>query len=926
MLLPMLGIILATAPGFQEIAFENELGPITRLADGRLFAATGQSRGTRERWRDTGTPQRIFGRYSSDHGLSWSTPQLLFEPQGPGTLNSVRPLGTRDGRIHIFFVQLLHLEQPYDWGKLSSTVWHTVSEDGGRSWREPAQIGLGRRWIPEIQSAIQLQSGRILVPFAYANADSPVGRYAAAAVYSDNGGENWRESKNEVYVASGGRVGESGAIEPVAVELADGRVWMVVRAQTGYLHESHSEDGGVTWGVARRTRFRSSNSPASVLRLENGPLLIAWNNEFGYNLFHGVSYSRQAVALALQENGEWKGYRQVNPPFGADDDARGTATYSFLADPGDGTVLLGYRERRRQGVRPGIRLFKIHPDWLRVTGASENFTEGLKNLYLAGTAGVALRKGPEEDPALLLSKTRKEEPCGFTWHFPLAAAGIVEMKLYLEPGFGGTHFSLSEYSLRPSDAEGGTFRWMIGADLKWRIQYADNGPYLEVPGPHPNLTFGEIRSAAEAGRVLEVSVEWDAGANTATLYQDGVFVAALVGMEEASGLAYLRIRSAADLDAKGIRVMELRSRPVEAELSGGFEGANPNRAGSILRQGPNRFLIRPFSEDPSNPDHKLNLLVAAGNPARRPLEVVVDVEWDEPKEDQPHWMLYRSVLMSGRGDEWKAHQATSIEGSRARFTLSLPPGNSYLGLSPKYTTSELREAIRHLPEGCAETITVGRSAGGRDIVGLRIARGDPQTRKAILLTSRMHPYETAGSFAAEGAIQWLCSPAGASLLDKYTFHVVPMANPDGVALGTSHLTAASGADLVRIGSDPSSVALKSLIDRIRPAGYLDYHQWMWRRDWIRTFMPEPETRARLFLNLEKTGFFDRGWQLTDASGGAGREADLRHYAMRRWGTRVAVPSFTWSGKNPAQMRKAGALVLRAFCELFVPPSTTALQP
>ena len=51
--------------------------------------------------------------------------------------------------------------------------------------------------------------------------------------------------------------------------LPDGRIWMLIRTQTGYLYELFSDDGS-RWTVPQPTPFVSSSSPAAVLTLADG--------------------------------------------------------------------------------------------------------------------------------------------------------------------------------------------------------------------------------------------------------------------------------------------------------------------------------------------------------------------------------------------------------------------------------------------------------------------------------------------------------------------------------------------------------------------------------------------------------------------------------------------------------------------------------
>jgi murein tripeptide amidase MpaA len=62
---------------------------------------------------------------------------------------------------------------------------------------------------------------------------------------------------------------------------------------------------------------------------------------------------------------------------------------------------------------------------------------------------------------------------------------------------------------------------------------------------------------------------------------------------------------------------------------------------------------------------------------------------------------------------------------------------------------------------------------------------DIAVRKAIVLTSRIHPGETNSSFIIEGVLEYLVSEDDTAkfLRNNYVFKIVPMLNPDGVIVG-----------------------------------------------------------------------------------------------------------------------------------------------
>jgi murein tripeptide amidase MpaA len=79
-------------------------------------------------------------------------------------------------------------------------------------------------------------------------------------------------------------------------------------------------------------------------------------------------------------------------------------------------------------------------------------------------------------------------------------------------------------------------------------------------------------------------------------------------------------------------------------------------------------------------------------------------------------------------------------------------------------------------------------------------------KKAILITSRVHPGEMQSSFAVEGIIDFLLSDDAhaVQLRQNYIIYIVPMLNIDGVIHGNQR-TNLAGLDLNRVWDKPSIV-------------------------------------------------------------------------------------------------------------------------
>jgi murein tripeptide amidase MpaA len=101
-------------------------------------------------------------------------------------------------------------------------------------------------------------------------------------------------------------------------------------------------------------------------------------------------------------------------------------------------------------------------------------------------------------------------------------------------------------------------------------------------------------------------------------------------------------------------------------------------------------------------------------------------------------------------------------------------------------------------------------------------------KKAIIITSRVHPGEIPASFALEGMVDFLLSDAKEAkvLREQYIFYIVPMINIDGVVHGNQR-TNLAGLDLNRVWSNPSYLlspvvyAIKNLASMIRKERKID---------------------------------------------------------------------------------------------------------
>ena len=109
-------------------------------------------------------------------------------------------------------------------------------------------------------------------------------------------------------------------------------------------------------------------------------------------------------------------------------------------------------------------------------------------------------------------------------------------------------------------------------------------------------------------------------------------------------------------------------------------------------------------------------------------------------------------------------------------------------------TSEINAWLKSLPARAPDLIEyhpIGTSLQGREIGVVSISSGTPQSRNtkpAIVINATHHGDEKIATESALHFIEKLIAdqhqPEIAAMLERYTFHIQPMVNPDGHQMGT----------------------------------------------------------------------------------------------------------------------------------------------
>jgi Neuraminidase (sialidase) len=230
-------------------------------------------------------PARLVGRISNDGGYSWGDKYTLIENDGKCNVMEVNFLRLKNNALSLFYCQKNTPET-------DCRVMMRVSPDDGKTWSAAKQISPDAKYTGLTNSrSLRLKSGRIFLE-AWEGGDS-------YAYLSDDEGATWRESQ---------RVNpKSGCYEPVAVELKDGRVLMLIRTALGSQYKSLSTDGGEHWSDPVATQLTGKPAPAALARVpKTGDILAVWSHNADTNARRPLT-----AAISKDEGETWTQFHDL---------------------------------------------------------------------------------------------------------------------------------------------------------------------------------------------------------------------------------------------------------------------------------------------------------------------------------------------------------------------------------------------------------------------------------------------------------------------------------------------------------------------------------------------------------------------------------------------------------------------------------------
>jgi hypothetical protein len=377
-----------------------------------------------------GKADKMMSISSTDNGASWQEPIVEFELPGEAYYAN-QVMQDRNGTLHCVF----HIFKPGPLGYRGRhlDLWYTSMKKDG-IWAKPNIINEG--YVGSLRGFIELKNGNFIIPMTEsdtARANKPgdgmvdYGLFQVMTLNSADLGKTWTRSSTTLKIPiESGWVTRYGAIEPHAIEFNDGRVWLLIRTNKGFLYQSFSNDSGTNWFAPTPSSFISSDSPASTVRLADGSIILLWNSNQRYDDKRSYAAGGREVlhAAISKDNGRtWKGFREIMTTINSKTPVvrgdRGTAYPSAVELP-NGNILMV------SGQGDDASLVMFNPRWLE----EKQQNDTLENLHQWTLHG--------------------SNPGDAVWNFPMLKKGTLTIKVIadISISIGLTdHFSVAFDSL-----------------------------------------------------------------------------------------------------------------------------------------------------------------------------------------------------------------------------------------------------------------------------------------------------------------------------------------------------------------------------------------------------------------------------------------------------------------------------------------------
>ena len=228
-------------------------------------------------------------------------------------------------------------------------------------------------------------------------------------------------------------------------------------------------------------------------------------------------------------------------------------------------------------------------------------------------------------------------------------------------------------------------------------------------------------------------------------------------------------------------------------------------------------------------DYNVHFCVGLRNTALQDIAVELEVEggtWSDLPPITP--LIYVSTGPDGPFSPFTGEARTDLKKKYA-LKLNIPAGTSIYvaNTMPRTHQEELSRAATAGAASRAAKVVYGQSLQGRDLVAWTI--GDVKSKPVLLVTSGFHAPEP-DTLASIAILRALSLPEFDRISQQYAIAIVPVANPDGYAIGSQGSNAEDINLYWHFAKEtptrcPEAAKLWEFAHALEPVGYIDFHSY-----------------------------------------------------------------------------------------------------
>ena len=301
---------------------------ITQLTNRDLYIAYYGGSG------EYGDDTAVYGSRLKVGETQWTEPKAIADTPDIGEGNPV-VWQAPDSRVWLFYVN----RYGETWSNARVKV--KISDDGAQTWSDSFMLNFEEGTMVRGQPIV-LKNGDYLLPMYHETGDDREMTASTTCSYFMR-----YSPKTKVWTETNRIKSPMGNLQAQVVQLTDTYLVAYLRrggnflpTDRGYMLRAESRDGGYTWSDAAETKFRNPNSAVDFIKLQNGHLLLVYNDNMN---------DRTPLTVAVSTDGD-----KTYPYRRNIADGDNSFAYPYAIQTQDGKIHIVYTTNGRTTIMHAV--------------------------------------------------------------------------------------------------------------------------------------------------------------------------------------------------------------------------------------------------------------------------------------------------------------------------------------------------------------------------------------------------------------------------------------------------------------------------------------------------------------------------------------------------------------------------------------------